>query len=900
GDLAAAAEYWKRVPDHPPREGGTARFLEGKLFLEAHRARDAEAAFLKSIEVHPDYLQPHEWLLKLYGAQLREEETTRELHAIGRFRPLTFTELYESIGRRPVQGERQLVSRLEKYIAADPDDLHSLMALARFHIWDDQHRTAEALLRGALSRHPRAPQLHAYLAESLLGQLDLAGARRALAEAPLGPAAPQCVWKSHGLYWTAAGDWRRAAICLGRAAKLGPADRGTAFKLGQALEHAGYMAGAQHELQRAQWLLQLHAVMFRLTESPGVPLPLTAEAADLFLKLAYPAVAAAFFERIAGEYPESAAARENYARAVQQTPNKTPPPASVQDVAREVASDLDKLRAGPPAGDEQIPSLRPPGLPTHPAIRFVDRHQETGIDFQYFSGDTGQRYLLETTGGGVGVLDYDGDGWPDLYFPQGCRIPFQPDDSTYTDRLYRNLGNDSFLDVTNATGLHENQYSQGCAAGDYDNDGFTDLAVANFGTNAVYRNNGDGTFSDVSPVCGISDLHYSTSLGWSDLDGDGNLDLVVVNYVLDPLRICYRKNGAPAPCYPLTYQAQSPILYGNLGDGAFADVTQAAGLVGNDGRGLGLVIADFDDDGRPDVYVANDGTACFLFHNLRPPPGQRFAFAEMGLPSGTAVNGEGRATAAMGVACGDLDGDGRLDLYVTNFFRESDILYLNRGELIFEDATKRGGLSEATRSMLGWGAQAIDVDLDGRLDLFQTNGHIDDYRDLGTPWKMPSQLFYNGGAGAFTDISRGSGDFFGCEHLGRGVARLDWNRDGRHDLVIAYQDRPAALLTNESPETGHRVVVQLHGVQSNRDAIGARLRASYSGQKQTLEIAGGDGYCASNEKRQIIGIGRSTKLDLLEIRWPSGREDHWQDVPADSELIVIEGRPPLAKKIQGD
>jgi hypothetical protein len=624
----------------------------------------------------------------------------------------------------------------------------------------------------------------------------------------------------------------------------------------------------------------------------------TAEAADLFMKLNHPAEAVAIFEQIARKYPESAAARENYVRAVEQTRRKMPAVADVQAVAREVASDLEKLR-GLPAADEQIPAPPPPGRPTQPAIRLVDRHQQTGIDFRFFNGDTGQRYLVETTGGGAGVLDFDADGWPDLYFPQGCRLPCNAADSTFTDRLYRNLGNGSFADVSADANLREVQYSQGCAAGDYDNDGFTDLAVANFGTNVVYRNNGDGTFRDVSSVCGISGGHFSTSLGWGDLDGDGNLDLVVINYVLDPLRICQNDRSAAMPCHPLIYEPESDILYVNLGDGAFADVTQAAGMVADDGRGLGLVIADFDDDGRPDVYVANDSTPSFLFRNLVPPSGQRLAFTELGLSSGTAVNAEGLGTAAMGIACGDLDGDGRLDLYVTNFLGEADILYFNDGEMIFEDATKRAGLNDATKHM-GWGTQAIDLDLDGRLDLFLTNGHLDDRHYTGTPRKMPSQLFYNMGAGMFTDISRGSGDFFGLEHIGRGVARLDWNRDGRHDLVIAYQDRPAALLTNESPATGHRVVLQLHGVQSNRDAIGARLRASYSGQNQTLEICGGDGYCASNEKRQIIGIGRSTKLDLLEIRWPSGRQDHWQDIAADSELIVIEGRPPLAKEVQRD
>jgi hypothetical protein len=324
----------------------------------------------------------------------------------------------------------------------------------------------------------------------------------------------------------------------------------------------------------------------------------------------------------------------------------------------------------------------------------------------------------------------------------------------------------------------------------------------------------------------------------------------------------------------------------------FVNATQPAGMVAGDGRGLGVVIADLNDDGWPDVYVANDSSPCFLFQNQGPDDGSGLKFAEIGLASGTAVNAEGHPTAAMGIACADLDGDGRLDLYVTNFYRETDILYLNRGDSLFEDATHRAGIAGATRLVLGWGTQAADFDLDGRPELFLTNGHIDDLRDEDMPWKMPPQLFYNLGEGAFADISRDSGEFFGGEYLGRGVARLDWNRDGRPELVVVHQDRPAALLKNETRSTGHRVVLELHGVRSNRDAIGARLRVVCASQLQVLEICGGDGYCATNEKRQFVGIGSATRIDVLDIQWPSGQSDHWIGIPADSELTLIEGQPP--------
>jgi tetratricopeptide (TPR) repeat protein len=909
GDPESAVQFLRRVPDHPAREGETARLMEAALNLAANRAREAEAGVLKAIQLNPDDLQPHEQLLQLYILQLREPAIMQELDAIRRLRPLRPNELYELVFRAGIAPNRDLKipPALTKFVETDADDVESRIALARHSIKHNPDHSA-ALLQDALSKRPGENSIRAYLAEVCLEKADLHGAREALAGAPAVDGAPACVWKSHGLYWMAAGDWQRATACLRRYLAMSPNDLSADYQLVTALHRSGDTPAAKRHYQRLKLLTKLYAAIESLEQwqpaddeshhkNPQEVFNAVMEGGKLLQKLNRSAEAVAFFESALEFDPESTEAHEHHASALERLQSGV---ADAEfDLSPDDGNETDLALVLPVPGEARGGALKDvaPARPELPRLQLVDRHEEAGLNFQYFTGENGRKLILEVYGGGVAVLDYDGDGWPDLYFPQGCPLPFDPHDSTYSDRLFRNLGNGSFADVTTGSRLMDNQYSQGCAAGDYDNDGFVDLAVANFGTNVVFRNNGDGTFADVTVAAGISGHHWSTSLAWGDLDRDGDLDLYVVNYVHNASVVCTSAEGILRVCAPGKFKPEDDLLYLNRGDGGFDETTRAAGMSTLNGRGLGVVIADLDDDGWPEVFVANDTDANFLYHNLQVDTGQGLNFRDIGLRSGTAVNAEGNTTGSMGIACADFDGDGRLDLYVTNFYRETDMLYLNQGELLFEDLARRAGLAGPTRFTVGWGAQAVDLDLDGRPELFQTNGHLDDLRDEGDPWKMPPQLFYNRGEGVFAEISRESGEFFHGEYLGRGVARLDWNRDGRPDLIVVHQDRPVALLQNETEATGQRLILELHGVESNRDAIGARIRVTSAGTTQVLEICGGDGYMATNERRQFVGLGSAPAVDVLEIQWPGGRKDHWTDIPADSFLMVIEGQSPRIRRI---
>jgi tetratricopeptide (TPR) repeat protein len=523
-------------------------------------------------------------------------------------------------------------------------------------------------------------------------------------------------------------------------------------------------------------------------------------------------------------------------------------------------------------------------------ISFVDDADSVGLRFVYENGESKIHQIPETTGGGVGLLDFDGDGWIDVYVVQGGTFPTAKDRPSSGDRLFRNRGNGTFEDATRRAGLEPlcQSYGHGVTVGDYDNDGRPDLFLTRWRSYVLLRNRGDGTFEDVTARAGLSgDRDWPTSAALADLDGDGDLDLYVCHYGVwdsENPKLCRNETtGAYISCNPLELPARPDHLFRNDG-GKFVDVSEQAGIVDANGRGLGVAAADFDGDGRIDLYVANDLTANYLWRNLG-----NWKFEEVGQSSGVAGNATGGFQASMGVAAGDLDGDGRIDLAVTNFYGESTTFYRNLGDGAFTDCTAAVGMDVATRRLLGFGVAFLDVDNDGRLDLASANGHVNDLRPH-FPYLMPAQLLVGDARGTMLDVSSRAGEVWTKPRMGRGLAAGDLDNDGRVDLVLLGHNEPLAYFHNRSGG-GHFVTIQLQGKPpgTSRDAIGTRLTVLAGGQKLVSWRVGGCSYQSANDPRLHFGLGPAVRIDALEVAWPSGRVDRHRDLPADAGYLLKEG-----------
>ena len=513
-----------------------------------------------------------------------------------------------------------------------------------------------------------------------------------------------------------------------------------------------------------------------------------------------------------------------------------------------------------------------------------------------YGGQKTNRYLLETTGCGVAAFDYDNDGWLDLFVVNGTTLEGFPKGKEPASRLYRNRRDGTFEDVTAKAGLALTGWGQGACAGDYDTDGHEDLFVTFWGRNRLFRNRGDGTFEEVTTPAGLdaARTRWGAGCAFLDFDRDGRLDLFAANYIDLDLKtapvpesgLC-RYKGVPVACGPPGLPGGKNVLYRNLGNGRFADVSEPSGITRASGTyGLGVSTIDFDDDGWVDVYVANDSSPSALYRNNR-----NGTFSDVGVEAGCAYSQDGKPQAGMGVAVGDYNHDGRMDIFKTNFAGDTATLYANAGKLSCDDRTFASGVGRNTR-WLGWGVAFLDLDLDGWLDLFLVNGHVYpevDQLQTEAGYRQRKVVYRNNGDGKFEDVTERLGPPVTVPKASRGAAFADFDNDGDVDVFVNNVHDVPELYRLDVKDGGHWLTVRLVGVTSNRSAIGARVRVTAGGMTQVQEVRGGGSYYSQNDLRPNFGLGAARTIERLEVRWPNGLEEAWTGLEVDRLITLKEG-----------
>jgi enediyne biosynthesis protein E4 len=538
-----------------------------------------------------------------------------------------------------------------------------------------------------------------------------------------------------------------------------------------------------------------------------------------------------------------------------------------------------------------------PALPV-----FTDITRQSGLTMKIVCGDEESKYLTEVNGEGACFLDYNNDGYQDIYLVNGSSSKLEAAGRPPHDYLLRNNGDGTFTDVTRQAHLGDTGWHGGCAVGDYNNDGYTDLYVTGRGPNKLYRNNGDGTFTDVSEAAGVGGPHWdvpkwSMGAAFGDYDNDGYLDLYVTNFVkLDPQHpgprpdqpnACVYK-GVPIACPPDDYEGQQAILYHNNGNGTFTDVTQAAGLIRQDpGRGFGVVFGDFANHGLQDIFQVNDVGSSFFYINNGDG-----TFKDASFDSGLAVDGFGNIHGTMGVTVGDYDNDGLLDVFVANWIREGNTLYKNQGGHVFEDVTETSGLSHLGFEWCGWGTKFFDFDNDGWLDLWITFGHTNEQVEKVYPQESfaePNYLLRNEGGKQFVNVSAPVGLSSLPKRSGRGAAFADIDNDGDIDVLVINKNEVPILLRNDGGNRNNWLMIRTEGVKSNRSGIGARITVTAGGSRRIFEVRSSESYLSGNDLRVHVGMGDQKQADAIDIRWSRGQVDHYTNVAVNTFYLAREG-----------
>jgi tetratricopeptide (TPR) repeat protein len=912
GRAQDADRYFRAIPRDGSQTSVLAAFSLGELARDGGRLSEAERQYLYVLEHQPDNTLAHTRIAFLLGAVGRRRDSLPHLLYLLRNDAADLEELVLLGDLERPMDQREYLRRCAR---AAPDEVLVRLGLAAC-AGDDGHSSESRRL--LLDVIDQAPDLMA--AQAMLGELLVDDDDATLLEwnARLPPAAGEYaeIWLVRGLWARRRGSLRVASRCFWELVRIAPTHRRGNYQLGQVLVALGESSGAEFA-ERAAQLNELGQAFDNVLRRKGQDEVALHRVVELLESTGRFWEACGWAALASRTYPAASWPQMIFQRLSVQLSRDTPQTMASANLALkyDLSQFPDFSQLLQQAGRGSTPGAAPDQI--HSRIRFEEA-SGTAIDFVYDNGsdplvdtsrpvgdDSGsgagtpeshlkvhrRPRMFEQTGGGVAVLDFDGDGWPDLFFTQGGEWKFgaptpTPSPET-TDRLYRNAGGLAFVDVTRTACLVDSGFGQGCAAGDFDNDGFPDLYVANIGRNRLLRNNGDGTFADATEGCDPQPETWTASCVIVDLNADGLPDLFDVTYLTGEkvYELVCKGHG----CSPRGFQGIPDRLFLNRGDGTFEFVPHATPDT-NSSKGLGVVAVELSDRRRPWLFIANDQVPNFLLHNLPSGDSRNIRLQDDGFASGLAFNGDGRAVASMGIAADDVDGDGRVDFFVSTFKDEPRVLFIQDAPGTFVDGTSGAGLLAAGLPFVGWGAQFLDADCDGDPDIVVANGHVDDYRDEGGEYHMPPQLFRNVGRGRFIELKAPAcGAWFGRKLLGRGLARLDWNRDGRMDFAVSNIGDRASLVTNQTTKGGRFLNLRLHARETARDAIGSVVEVTTDRRRWVKQLIAGDGYMASNERLLQFGLGDASSIKELRVQWPSGSVTAIPDPPLDVTLELVEG-----------
>jgi tetratricopeptide (TPR) repeat protein len=889
-DTSTAGQHIDWLAENAPdvAEDFAAQIAERKI--AAQQFDDAETWFQRMLSIDPDSTTAlTETAQLLSNAGRRWESYPLVLRLIESeefdFNHLLFAARVEDMLSLP---REYMAARL-----ADRTQVTPLLGIGRMAFITNDHARAEELVREVVFKRPDILEAKLRLCEILLEVKpdEFAAELQKLPEEA----------KSHPFYWVMLGKWFRraneaklAASSFRESLLLDPNRNISAFQLSQLLPQLGFPSQAEVFRTRADELGELANEMVGFFRGSANLLTVRSVATKL-KELGRYREAAAWAKHASRDIPDTwpqellaelkplitdglgvVASDKNPVRLLAVSDFPTPTPS---DIARVAGS------GGGDNSSSESDSLSP--------IQLANVAAQMGAEFQYFNGavpNSEAHRMYEFTGGGVGVIDYDLDGWPEFYLPNGTRWPPSPEQTEFHDALFRN-GKTEFKNVTSLAGINESGFGQGVTVGDFNCDGFPDLYIANTQRNQLWQNNGDGTFTDATDVAGLNASVWTTSCLVVDLNGDKLPDIYDVNFLAGEdvfSRVC-DEEGRPRSCPPAEFPGEQDLVFLNNGDGSFTDVTTDSGIVRPRGNGLGIIAADFDGSRRLNLFLANDSVANFYFTN--ESSGDTIAFTESAVLSGLDVNSSGKSQACMGVGLADVDANGLPDLFITNFHNESNALYLQQAENLFSDESKPTNVRALSMEMLGFGTQFIDLDLNARPDLVITNGHVDDYTHEGVDYQMrPQILRLAADTTRFVEQSpEQPDDYFTSKHLGRGLARLDFNRDGLDDYAVQHLDSPFALVQNKTASHGNFLSLRLIATSGARDAIGARVNVQFGDKNVVHQLVAGDGYMASNERRLTIGLGDFDQSCEVSVDWMGGATESFGVLTPNTASVLIEG-----------